>query len=157
MATKTRPLRMPIGSRRGINQPCRPPRGSGHTDKLLVVDPDVLNCSRPARCARPSQPQKPDGCFAGRSSATLQRIPVGLTWLKSRLASCAVKARQAHPHPGVTRIRDRGMGATAKRIWRPHQMDVHHRESAHENGPRLSANRRYRNASQTVIITVQRY
>ena len=58
MAAKTRP---PIGSRIGINQPCRPPGVSGRTDKRwtqfstvfapffwLVVNPDVLNCSRTA-------------------------------------------------------------------------------------------------------------
>src|SRR6266700_2222866 len=38
---------------------------------------------------------------------------------------------QAHRHPGAARIRDRGLGTTAKCLGGPHQMDVHNRESPH--------------------------
>ena len=66
--------------------------------------------------------------------------------------------RAARPVPGppnrrpkAPRPRNRRLGATAKRRRRPHQMDVHNRQSPHQNGPRLSRH------VQRVIITVQRY
>ena len=53
--------------------------------------------------------------------------------------------------PKRLRPRSRRLGATAQCRPRPHQMDVHNRQSPRQNGPRLSRR------SQKVIITVQRY
>jgi len=52
---------------------------------------------------------------------------------------CAARSmpRQAHCHPGATRIRDRSLGTTAQCLRGPRQMDVHNRESPRQNGPRL--------------------
>ena len=47
--------------------------------------------------------------------------------------------------------RNRRLGTTAQCRRRTHQMDVHHRQSPRQNGPRLSR------PLQKVIITVQRY
>src|SRR6267154_1273668 len=51
----------------------------------------------------------------------------------------------------TSRQRNRRVGTTAKRRCRPHQMDVHNRQSPRQNGPCLSPH------VQRVIITVQRY
>ena len=66
--------------------------------------------------------------------------------------------RPARPVPGpqnrrpkAPRQRNRRMGTTAQRRRRPHQMDVHNRQSPRQNGPRLSRH------IQRVIITVPRY
>ena len=53
--------------------------------------------------------------------------------------------------PQTAPQRNRRMGTTAKRRRRPHQMDVHNRQSPRQNGPRLSRH------VQRVIITVTRY
>jgi transposase len=47
--------------------------------------------------------------------------------------------------------RNRRLGTTTKRHRRPHQLDVHNRQSSRQNGPRLSRH------VQRVIITVARY
>ena len=66
--------------------------------------------------------------------------------------------RPTHRHEGAARIRDRCLGMSAQRLRRPHQMDVHNRQSTRQNGSRLPLARfRPRGPSQRVIITVQRY
>src|SRR5712671_206609 len=53
--------------------------------------------------------------------------------------------------PKLAPPRNRRLGTTTKRRRRPHQMDVHNRQSPRQNGPRLSRH------IQRVIITVTRY
>jgi transposase len=66
--------------------------------------------------------------------------------------------RAARPVPGpqnrrlgLAPPRNRRLGTTTKRRPRPHQLDVHNRQSPRQNGPRLSRH------IQRVIITVARY
>ena len=60
-------------------------------------------------------------------------------------------ARAVIDNSKTPRQRNRRVGTTAKRRCRPHQMDVHNRQSPRQNGPCLSRH------VQRVIITVQRY
>ena len=46
--------------------------------------------------------------------------------------------RSAHRELRAPRHRDRRLGEPAQRRARPHQLDVHNRKSARQNGPRLS-------------------
>jgi len=69
---------------------------------------------------------------------------------RDRRATRSVPGPQ-NRRPKAPRQRNRRLGTTAKRRRRPHQMDVHNRQSPHQNGPRLSRH------IQRVIITVQRY
>src|ERR1700730_3750831 len=69
----------------------------------------------------------------------------------ARLAAIPAGESPANRRLETPRQRNRRVGTTAKRRCRPHQMDVHNRQSPRQNGPCLSPH------VQRVIITVQRW
>ena len=120
--------------------------------ECIRVVQDNLSTHSPAPSTRPSRPPRPGASCAASSSTTPPSTPAGSTWSRSRSACCAASASDRRiDDPKAPRQRNRRMGTTAKRRRRPHQMDVHNRQSPRQNGPRLSSHR------QRVIITVMNH
>ena len=83
--------------------------------------------------------------YTPKHASWLNMVEIEIGVLRGQCLNRRIRRRKMAPS------RNRRLGTTAQYRTRPHQMDVHNRQSPRQNGPRLSQH------SQRVIITVQGY
>ena len=139
-------------------QPKTTPNACANSPMSIIPTPSASGLSRitcrPTRPAPSTRPLRPPKLGA------LAPLGVPLHPQACQLAQHGRdrdrRAARSVPGPQNRRLeaprqRNRRVGTTAKRRCRPHQMDVHNRQSPRQTGPCLSPH------VQKVIITVQRY